>query len=86
MVADVLTRSGIQSTVYAGAGPNPTDAMVMNGVEVYKEQHCDLLVAIGGGSAMDVRRGSASSSVTVARSINTKERTRCRNACHPSLL
>jgi len=57
MVADVLTSSGIQSTIYAGAGPNPTDAMVMNGVEVYKEQHCDLLVAIGGGSAMDCAKG-----------------------------
>ena len=57
MVADVLTRSGIQSTVYAGAGPNPTDMMVMNGVELYKEQRCDLLVAIGGGSAMDCAKG-----------------------------
>jgi len=57
MVADVLARSGIQSTVYAGAGPNPTDMMVMNGVELYKEQRCDLLVAIGGGSAMDCAKG-----------------------------
>jgi alcohol dehydrogenase len=57
MVADVLTKSGIQSTVYAGAGPNPTDVMVMNGVEQYKDQHCDLLVAIGGGSATDCAKG-----------------------------
>jgi alcohol dehydrogenase len=57
MVADVLTKSGIQSTVYAGAGPNPTDVMVMNGVELYRDQRCDLLVAIGGGSAMDCAKG-----------------------------
>lgn len=57
MVADVLTRSGIQSTVYAGAGPNPTEVMVMGGVELYKDHHCDLLVAIGGGSAMDCAKG-----------------------------
>lgn len=57
MVADVLTRSGIQSIVYAGAGPNPTDVMVMSGVNVYKEQGCDMLVAIGGGSAMDCAKG-----------------------------
>ncbi|MBA4364898.1 MAG: L-threonine dehydrogenase [Coprothermobacter sp.] len=57
MVAEVLAKSGIQSIVYAGAGPNPTDVMVMNGVELYKDQHCDLLVAIGGGSAIDCAKG-----------------------------
>ena len=57
MVADVLTKSGIQSTVYAGAGPNPTEVMVVGGVELYKDRHCDLLVAIGGGSAMDCAKG-----------------------------
>lgn len=57
MVADVLERSGIASVVYAGAGPNPTDAMVVTGVQMYGEEHCDLLVAIGGGSAMDCAKG-----------------------------
>jgi alcohol dehydrogenase len=57
MVAAVLARSGIESTIYAGAGPNPTDEMVMQGVQLYKGSHCDFLVAIGGGSAMDCAKG-----------------------------
>lgn len=57
MVADILTKSGIQADVYAGAGPNPTDTMVMRGVDLYMDQGCDFLVAIGGGSAMDCAKG-----------------------------
>ena len=57
MVADVLAADGIQAVVYAGAGPNPTDVMVMRGVEQYKDEHCDFLAAIGGGSAMDCAKG-----------------------------
>jgi alcohol dehydrogenase len=57
MVADVLAKDGIQASVYAGAGPNPTDTMVMAGVELYTDQRCDFLVAIGGGSAMDCAKG-----------------------------
>jgi alcohol dehydrogenase len=57
MVTDVLAKDGIQASVYAGAGPNPTDTMVMAGVELYTDQRCDFLVAIGGGSAMDCAKG-----------------------------
>jgi len=57
MVTDVLVKDGIQSIVFAGAGPNPTDTMVMEGVRLYKDQSCDFLVAIGGGSAMDCAKG-----------------------------
>ncbi len=57
MVADVLTKDGIQAIVYAGAGPNPTDTMIAKGVELYTDQGCDFLAAIGGGSAMDCAKG-----------------------------
>jgi len=57
IVTDVLVKDGIQSIVFAGAGPNPTDTMVMEGVRLYKDQSCDFLVAIGGGSAMDCAKG-----------------------------
>ncbi|MBU1097945.1 MAG: iron-containing alcohol dehydrogenase [Bacteroidetes bacterium] len=57
MVADVLTKDGIPNKIYAGAGPNPTDKMVMDGVKEYKEFSSDILIAIGGGSAMDCAKG-----------------------------
>lgn len=57
MVAEVLERSGLGARVYAGAGPNPTDAMVERGVDEYRNGGCDFIVAIGGGSAMDCAKG-----------------------------
>jgi len=58
MVSDVLAKDGIQSVVYAGAGPNPTDSMVMNGVELYKDQTCDFLVASWRGKCRGLRQGN----------------------------
>jgi alcohol dehydrogenase len=57
LLVDVLAKSGIGSAIYAGAGPNPTDAMVVRGVAEYREQGCDFILAIGGGSAMDCAKG-----------------------------
>lgn len=57
LVVEVLAQSGIGAAIYAGAGPNPTDAMVARGVAEYRDQGCDFLIAIGGGSAMDCAKG-----------------------------
>lgn len=36
--------------------PNPTDTSVLEGVKVYKEEKCDLVIAVGGGSVMDAAK------------------------------
>lgn len=38
---------------------NPTEAAVMSAADVYKAQHCDGLIAVGGGSAIDCAKGVA---------------------------
>src|SRR5690606_14224559 len=38
---------------------NPTEAAVRAAVQVYREQRCDGLVAVGGGSAIDCAKGIA---------------------------
>jgi 4-hydroxybutyrate dehydrogenase len=38
---------------------NPTEAAVRAGAEMYKANHCDGLIAVGGGSAIDCAKGVA---------------------------
>jgi alcohol dehydrogenase len=37
--------------------PNPKDTEVMAGANMFLEQHCDLIIAVGGGSPMDCAKG-----------------------------
>jgi len=52
-VVDTLRSEGVASVVYTGISPNPRDAEVMEGAEVFRREGCDAIVAVGGGSPMD---------------------------------
>jgi alcohol dehydrogenase len=56
-IADLLNASGVGSSIFAGAEPNPTDVSVHEGAAVYKKEGCDMIVAVGGGSPMDCAKG-----------------------------
>jgi alcohol dehydrogenase class IV len=59
-VADVeasLQAQGIDYFLYSDVSPNPRVEEVMLGAELYKENHCDVIVAVGGGSPMDCGKG-----------------------------
>lgn len=49
----VLDENGIAFTVYDQTQPNPTVHNVEDALAVYHQHHCNCLIAIGGGSAMD---------------------------------
>lgn len=52
-VSDLLEEHGIENTVYNRVMPNPTLKNVEEGLEIYKKENCDCIVAVGGGSAND---------------------------------
>lgn len=52
-----LREAGIPSVLFDGVSPNPRDHEVMAGVEVYRGEMCDVIVAVGGGSPMDCAKG-----------------------------
>ena len=54
---DVLT--GIPVAVFDQTPSNPTEAAVRAAAELYKSSHCDGLIAVGGGSAIDCAKGVA---------------------------
>ncbi len=55
--ADVLkgffAEEGIDTVVFSDVKSNPTEENVLDGTQVYKENNCDFIVALGGGSPMD---------------------------------
>ena len=51
-----LESTNIEYTVFDEIEPNPTDFIVLKGLEVYRAAACDLVIAIGGGSVMDAAK------------------------------
>ena len=62
-VADRLTesleRAGVAVHRYSGVIPNPPVASIDAGAQIAREQACDVIVGLGGGSAMDTAKAIA---------------------------
>ena len=56
-VTAVLDEAGIEYEVYSDVKPNPTVTNVKNGIAKCRECGADVIVAVGGGSAMDTAKG-----------------------------
>jgi alcohol dehydrogenase len=57
-VVDVIRNDcEVEPVVYDKTQPNPTDENVHEGLEVYKQNNCDLIVSLGGGSSHDCGKG-----------------------------
>ncbi len=52
-IAGVL---GSRPEIYDGTPPNPTEAAVMEALALYQEKQCDGVIALGGGSSMDLAK------------------------------
>ena len=50
---------GLPHAVFDGTPSNPTEAAVRAAVAVYRAQRCDGLIAVGGGSSIDLAKGVA---------------------------
>ena len=46
----------IDPIVFNKIPPNPTDEIIREGVELFKENNCDLIIALGGGSSIDAAK------------------------------
>lgn len=52
-VIDILKKNGKEVAEISGVMPNPTLAKLYEGVEIARNHHADLLLAVGGGSVCD---------------------------------
>ena len=57
MVTDVLDEAAIPYEIFSEVKPNPTVSNVQAGLDAYKASGADIIVAIGGGSAIDTAKG-----------------------------
>jgi alcohol dehydrogenase class IV len=54
-----LKEQYIEARVWSALTPNPKDHEIAAGYELYAEQGCDVIVAVGGGSVIDAAKGVA---------------------------
>jgi 4-hydroxybutyrate dehydrogenase len=55
-VTDPFKKAGFEWAAFEGVESNPTEASVYPGLEIYREQRCDGVLALGGGSALDAAK------------------------------
>ncbi|MCL6453349.1 MAG: iron-containing alcohol dehydrogenase [Alicyclobacillus sp.] len=58
-VCEMLHHAGVAHAVYAGVNTEPTDVHVDEGLQLFRDAHCDFIVAIGGGSCIDAGKAVA---------------------------
>ncbi len=56
---ELLREQGLEPEVYDQVPPNPTDGSIEKGAELCRQCDCDLVIGLGGGSAMDAAKAIA---------------------------
>ena len=54
---DIIKEAGLEATVYDKTAPNPTDKNVEDGEKIFKDENCDIVISLGGGSSHDCGKG-----------------------------
>jgi alcohol dehydrogenase class IV len=58
-IVGLLGEAGLQATVFSGVEPEPSLDTVERGRQRLREARCDVVIAVGGGSALDVGKAIA---------------------------
>lgn len=58
-VLELLKKNGTEAVVFDRITPNPTKAGVESAASLAKEEHCDFLIGLGGGSSVDTAKAAA---------------------------
>lgn len=58
-VIKLLNNVDIEAVVFDGTNPNPTTKNVADGLAILKENECDFVISLGGGSPHDCAKGIA---------------------------
>ena len=56
---EILLKSGFKSSVFDDTIPDPTDKVVLNGIDILKKNKNDAVIGFGGGSPIDTAKAIA---------------------------
>ena len=56
-ITDLLEANNISYVLYHDVKPNPPIENVLDGVKMCRDEKCDVIVAVGGGSSIDTAKG-----------------------------
>jgi alcohol dehydrogenase len=57
-IVDLVKKdAGVDCVVFDETVPNPTDTNVHDGLKIYQDKKCDLIISLGGGSSHDCGKG-----------------------------
>jgi alcohol dehydrogenase class IV len=56
---DILSKAGFKSNVFDDTIPDPTDTVVLNGIEILNKNKNDAVIGFGGGSPIDTAKAIA---------------------------
>lgn len=69
-VEDALKKSKVNYVIYDKTQPNPTVANVEEALDIYRQNKCDALIAIGGGSSIDCAKAIGARVAYAKRSLD----------------
>ena len=55
-IEDSLKKDNLDYYLYTDSDVNPTDKQIDNGCKIYKEEKCDVIIGVGGGSNLDTAK------------------------------
>ncbi len=58
-VEEQMRKANIETVVFDKVQPNPLKSTVMEGASFFKENRCDIIIALGGGSVIDASKAIA---------------------------
>ncbi len=54
---ELIESEGLKAVIFDETAPNPTDKNVAAGEKVFKDEKCDIVISLGGGSSHDCGKG-----------------------------
>jgi len=57
IIDQVKQNAGVDCVVFDDTVPNPTDTNAHDGLKIFQDEKCDLIISLGGGSAHDCAKG-----------------------------